>query len=353
MSDFNYPSTGFHHITVCSGAAQADIDFFTQVLGQRLIKQTILFDGRFAHYHLYYANAKIDPGTVMTSFPYNRVPGRPGAGQVSSTAYSVAKGALPFWVEHLDRHAVEHSGIQERFGRKFINMKHPAGLRFEVMEDSRDTRKGWNAGDVPAEASAVGFNTSTFSVREVAEEERFLIEGLGFRKVGQDGCYHRYEIGAGGPGAQVDLLHEPNRPSGSWTFGAGTVHHVAFNVADDGALAEQKGYYEELGYTDVSEIKDRNYFHSIYVRSPGGVLLECAATAEGAFAKDEAFSELGKHLLLPPWFESRREEILTMLEPIQVPEWHPTVTVGVRGTEPSKRVDATFLKEESEVFMKR
>ena len=150
MSDFNYPSTGFHHITVCSGAAQDDIDFFTQVLGQRLIKQTILFDGRFAHYHLYYANAKIDPGTVMTSFPYNRVPGRPGAGQVSSTSYSVGKGTLPFWVEHLNRHAVEHSGMQERFGQKFINMKHPAGLGFEVMEDSRDTRKGWEAGDIPA-----------------------------------------------------------------------------------------------------------------------------------------------------------------------------------------------------------
>jgi glyoxalase family protein len=166
----------------------------------------------------------------------------------------------------------------------------------------------------------------------VEEEDRFLIEGLGFRKIGQDGCHHRYEIGAGGPGAQVDWLHEPQRPSGSWIFGAGTVHHVAFNVADD---------------------KDRNYFHSIYVRSPGGVLLECAATAEGAFAKDEAFSQLGQHLLLPPWFEDRSAEILNMLEPIQVPEWHPAVTVGSRGTETSKCVDATFLKEESEVFMKR
>jgi glyoxalase family protein len=349
---FNYPSTGFHHITVCSGGAQDDIDFFTQVLGQRLIKQTILFDGRFAHYHLYYANAKIDPGTVMTSFPYKRVPGRPGAGQVASTSYSIGKGTLPFWIEHLNRMGVEHSGVQERFGQKFINFKHPAGLRYEVMEDPRDKRQGWDAGDIPRECSAVGFNTSTFSVREIEEEERFLIEALGFRKVGQDGAYHRYEIEKGGPGKQVDLLHEPNRPSGSWIFGAGTVHHVAFNVPDDSALAEQKAFYEELGYTDVSEIKDRNYFHSIYVRSPGGVLLECAATAEGAFAKDEAYSELGKHLLLPPWFEHRRAEILAMLEPITVPEWHPTVTVGVRGTEPSRRVDATFIKEEAESFVK-
>ena len=117
MSDFNYPSTGFHHITVCSGAAQADIDFFTQVLGQRLIKQTILFDGRFAHYHLYYANAKIDPGTVMTSFPYSRVQGRPGAGQVSSTSYSVAKGTLPFWVDHLNRHRSSTPGSRNASGR--------------------------------------------------------------------------------------------------------------------------------------------------------------------------------------------------------------------------------------------
>ena len=204
-------------------------------------------------------------------------------GQVCSSHFlQRAKGTLPFWVDHLDRHAVLHTGIQERFGQKFINMKHPAGLGFEVLEDNRDTRKGWNAGDIPSEASAVGFNTSTFSVREVEEEDRFLIEGLGFRKYGQDGSITAMRSARAARGAQVDLLHEPQRPSGSWIFGAGTVHHVAFNVADDSALAEQKGYYEELGYTDVSEIKDRDYFHSIYVRSPGGVLLECAATADGA-----------------------------------------------------------------------
>jgi glyoxalase family protein len=353
MSNFNYPSTGIHHITICSGRAQDDIDFFTQIMGQRLIKQTILFDGRYAHYHLYYANANIDPGTVMTSFPYNRVPGRPGSGQVYATAYSVAKGSLPFWKEHLDKNKVNHGGIQERFGQKFISFKHPAGLGYEVIEDAADKREGWQAGDIGPGESAVGFNSTILSCREIEEEERFLTEGLGFRKTGVDGRYHRFEIGAGGPGSTVLLYHEPDRPQGSWIFGAGTVHHVAFNVADDKALEEQKAYYEELGYTDVSEIKDRNYFHSIYVRSPSGALLECAATAKGAFAKDEAFSELGKHLLLPPWFEHRRAEIMTMLEPIQVPEWHPSVTVGVRGTPASQRVDATFLREEGQMVMEK
>jgi glyoxalase family protein len=350
--NFDFPSTGIHHITVCSGKAQDDIDFFTQVLGQRLIKQTILFDGRYAHYHLYYANAKIDPATVMTSFPYNRVAGRPGSGQVQSTAYSVMPGSLRFWEEHLNRHGVPHKGIQERFGQKFIEMQHPAGLRFEVIEDARETRTGWQLGDIGPQEAARGFNATTFSVREIEEEGRFLEEGLGFRKTGVDGPYHRYEIGNGGLGATVNLLHEPDKAQGSWTFGAGTVHHVAFNVPDDDSLAMQKGYYEELGYTDVSEIKDRNYFHSIYVRSPGGVLLECAATVPGAFAKDEAYSELGKHLLLPPWFEEKRAEIVAMLDPIRVPEWHPAVTVGVRGTEPSRRVEASFLREEAEEFMK-
>ncbi len=348
--NFNYPSTGIHHITVCSAKAQDDIDFFTGILGQRLIKQTILFDGRFAHYHLYYSNANIDPATVMTSFPYSRVPGRPGSGQVQSTAYSVKPGALKFWVEHLDRNKVAHSGIKERFGQKFVAFQHPSGLGYEVIEDAAETREGWNTDQIREQESARGFNATTFSVREVEEEARFLVEALGFRKAGQDGAYFRFEIGKGGPGATVNLLYEPEKPGGSWTFGAGTAHHVAFNVADDSALAQQKGYYEELGYTDVSEIKDRNYFHSIYVRSPGGVLLECAATAKGAFAKDEAFSELGKHLLLPPWFEHRRAEILAMLEPIRVPEWHPPVTVGVRGTQPSRRVDATFIREEDGGF---
>ena len=197
-------------------------------------------------------------------------------------------------------------------------MKHPAGLAFEVMEDNRDTRKGWNAGDIPAEASAVGFNTSTFSVREVAEEDHFLIEGLGFRKIGQDGCYHRYEIGAGGPGAQVDLLHEPQRPSGSWIFGAGTVHHVAFNVPDDSALAEQKGYYEELGYTDVSEIKDRNTStRSMCVARRRAARMR--RHRRGCVRQGRSLQPVGQHLLLPPWFENRRAEILNMLEPIRVP----------------------------------
>jgi glyoxalase family protein len=115
-------------------------------------------------------------------------------------------------------------------------------------------------------------------------------------------------------------LHEPDRPSGSWSFGAGTAHHMALEVENDEKLAEQKGIYEELGYTDASEIKDRMYFHSVYCRCPGGILVECAATVPAGFAVDEPADQLGQSLLLPPWFESRRQEIEAMLDPITVPE---------------------------------
>ncbi len=340
----NFPSTGFHHITMCAGKAQEDIDFFTQVMGQRLIKQTILFDGRYAHYHLYYANGHIDPGSVMTTFPYSRVQGRTGSGQVQSSVYSVKEGALQFWVEHLDRNKVPHCGIEERFGQRFLGFKHPAGLGIEVIEDARETRQGTATQSIGAAESARGFNSAVFSVREIAEDERFLEDALGFRKTGVDGRYHRFEIGKGGPGCTVELFHDADRPSGSRCFGAGTVHHVAFNVPTDEDLNWQKGYYEELGYTDVSEVKDRNYFHSIYVRAPGGVLIECAATAAGGFTKDEAFNELGTHLLLPAWFEERREEIMAMLEPILVPEWHPKVAIDAKQPIASHR-KPVFIQE--------
>lgn len=335
--------TGVHHITVCAGGAQEDVDFLTHVVGQRLIKQTVLFDGRYAHYHLYYANANAEPGSVFTTFPYNRVKGRPGSGQISSTAYTVSKGALPFWQDHLKRHKAEHDGIEERFGQSFIRFRHPCGLRMEAIEDAADKRKGWTTEEIGPDVALHGFHGPVLSVREIPEQERFFVEALGFRKTGVDGPYSRLEIGTGGANKTIILHHEPDRPAGSWGFGAGTAHHVALDVPSDEALVEQKGIYEELGYTDCSEIKDRNYFHSIYCRSPGGILVECAATAPGAFTRDEPYSELGTHMLLPPWFEQRRAEIMAMLEPIRVPEANGPVEVHHAGPGPSRRNSATFI----------
>src|SRR5204863_287989 len=309
-----------HHITLCPGGAQQDIDFFTQVLGQRLVKQTVLMDGNIPIYHFYYGNADADVGSIATCFPYSRKPGRAGSGQLSCTSYTVPNGAIAFWKDHFDRHQAEHSGVQERFGAKYLRVRHPAGLLFELIEESGDNRNAWATSQIPRDAGTRGFFVAVLSVRDAREQESFFVEALGFQKVGVDGPYHRFEVPGTGPGRIVDLHVEPERGPGSWGFGAGTAHHIAFNVESDEALMKQKAVYEELGYTDASEIKDRFYFHSMYVRSPGGILVECTANVPGGFFKDEAPDELGTTLLLPPWFEDQRAAIVSQLEPITVPE---------------------------------
>jgi len=322
---------GIHHITHCPGPAQADVDFLTQVLGQRLVKQTVLMDGRIPIYHFYYGNGDAEAGSIETSFPYSRRPGRPGTGQVSVVSYSVPRGTAPFWREHFDRHGAEHNGIEERFATPFVRVRHPAGMYFEVVE-ADDHRRPWATKEVGADVAARGFFAAVMSVRSVDEQERFLVDALGFRKVGVDGPYHRFEIPGGGPGSVIDLHHEPARPPGSWTFGAGTFHHIAFTVENDDALVTQKAFYEELGYTDASELKDRFYFHSMYVRSPGGILVECTANAPGGFYLDETPEELGTKLNLPPWYEAQRADIVAMLEPVIVPDVNRPrfVTVATR-----------------------
>src|SRR5215469_12563967 len=316
----DYPLTGYHHITACAGGAQDDVNFFTQALGLRMAKQTVLMDGKIPIYHLYYSNAKIEPGSVMTTFPYNRLKGRRGSGQVHATSFTVAKGSLPFWKDHLKTHKIEQQPMAERFGQSFIRFSHPAGLDFEVLEDRDDKREGWTTPEIGFGEAVHGFHGAVLSVREIPETERFFIDALGFRKTGVDGNYHRFETGTGGANKTVDLLHEPDRPAGSWTFGSGTHHHIALWGADDDALARQKAIYEELGYTDASEIKDRFYFHSMYCRSPGGILVESCCNIGAGFERDETREELGTKLHLPPWWEHRKDEMMAQLEPITVPE---------------------------------
>lgn len=315
-----YPLTGYHHVTACAGGAQEDVDFFTKAVGLRMAKQTVLMDGKIPIYHLYYSNANLEPGSVMTTFPYGRKPGRRGSGQVQATAFTVPKGSLPFWKDHFKRYNVESSEKQERFGQSFIRFQHPSGLAYEMLEDESDKREGWTNPEVSKDVAVHGFHGAVLSVREIPETERFFIEALGFRKTGVDGAYHRFETGSGGANKTVTLLHEPDRPAGSWTFGAGTVHHIALWGADDNALAAQKAIYEELGYTDASEIKDRYYFHSMYCRCPGGILIESCCNIGEGFERDETKAALGTKLHLPPWWENRKEEMMAQLEPITVPE---------------------------------
>jgi glyoxalase family protein len=346
---------GIHHITYCPGPAQQDLDFYTQVLGQRLVKQTVLMDGSIPIYHFYYGNADADAGSIATSFPYSRRTGRVGSGQISVTGYAVPEGTAPFWAEHFRRHGAETGGVQERFGASFVRVTHPAGVEFEVVE-ADDPRRAWTTERIGADVATRGFFGAVLSVCDIEEQERFFVDALGFHKLGIDGAYHRFEIPGGRPGRVIDLLHEPQRAPGSWTFGAGTFHHIAFEVDSDEALVEQKALYEELGYTDASEVKDRFYFHSMYVRSPGGILVECTANVPGGFYQDEAPEELGTKLNLPPWYEDQRADILAQLEPVILPEANrarrdtgplharPAVAAATSAGIPLSRTNADFAR---------
>jgi len=321
MRDEHKLVKGIHHVTSCVGGAQEDIDFLTQVVGQRMIKQTVLFDGQVPIYHLYYANADAEIGTVMTTFPYRQDgrKGRKGTGQVAVTAYSVAEDSLDFWAQHLERHGVKNSGVKRLFGRDRIYFEDPVGLGYEVVGDNRDSRKGWTTNEISEANSVKGFNNVVMTVREIPSMEAYLVDALGFEKTGQEDNYHQYEINGGGPCKTVILREDADTLQGSWTFGEGTVHHVAFQVENDDTQKMLKDWLEGLGYTDASEQKDRNYFHSVYCRSPGGILTEFA-TCDIGFTTDEPLEELGKNLMLPPWFEDRRAEIVAPLEPIKVPQ---------------------------------
>ena len=313
---------GIHHVTSGVSAAQEDIDFFTKAIGLRMIKQTVLFDGQAPIYHLYYANKNAEVGSVMTTFPFKQagLTGRKGTGQIQTTAYSAPKGSLTFWAAHLKKHKVKHGKVYERFGQQRLSFSHPAGLEFDIVEDAKDKREGWTTDEISAKVAIRGFHSVIMSVRDVEEQERFFVDGLGFKKAATEGAHTRFTINKGGAGKTVDLLHEPKKAQGSWTFAQGLVHHIAFSVPTEKEQTVVKAHLEGLGYTDVSEIKDRNYFHSIYCRSPGGVLCEIA-TCDIGFAIDEPADKLGQTLLLPPWFEPRRAEIVAPLEKIKPPAY--------------------------------
>ena len=268
---------------------------------------------------------------------------------------------MKFWSDHLNRHNITHSGFQERFGQHFIRLNHPCGLQLEVIEDAADPRHGWTTNEISADVTTRGFHGPVLSVREIAETEGFFIDALGFRKTGVDGAYHRFEIGAGGVARTVTLLHEPDRPAGSWIFGAGTAHHLALEVENDEKLAEQKALYDELGYTDCSEIKDRLYFHSIYCRCPGGILVECAATApraalrlmnqpinsepacccpRGSSRVARRSSRCWSRTRVP---ESNRRAGISASAPVKAPV--PASSEEVSGAPASRRTDAVFIRK--------
>ena len=292
-------------------------------MGQRLIKQTVLFDGRYAHYHFYYANANAEVGSVMTTFPYKRVPGRPGSGQIQSTVVQRAGGdAETFRVDHLKRHNIENSGAQERFGRKFVRSAIPP-VCCSRCSRSRPMRAGAGrrrktAGQLPVARvlrdRAVG--------APVRRKETGPDRGApGSTRQVRKGPDHQDQVNNGGASRTVTCITSRIWNQGSWGFGAGCGHHMALEVESD----------EKARGTESAGRRAR--LNPLY-RDQGSQrlplnLLPCAGRYPGRSARppprvdlrrDEPWEELGMNLLLPPWFEHQRAEIIKMLEPITVPE---------------------------------
>jgi glyoxalase family protein len=312
----NSPILGLHHVTAISGDPQTNVDFYTGVLGLRLIKKTVNFDDP-STYHLYYGDGVGSPGTVMTFFPWPRVRrGTLGSGQTSATAFAVPKHSLDFWRQRLEETLVRADDV-ERFDVPGLAFADPDGLRLELLASAQPGggREPWDGASVPAEHAIRGFDGVTLLHAGSNATERLLVDAMGFRRVAADGQRVRFESGDGGSGTFVDLLHNPN--AGPGRVAGGSVHHIAFRLADDDAQAEWQNRLFDAGHP-TTEVKDRMYFHSIYFREPGGVLFELATDNPG-FATDESVEELGTGLRLPPWFESARDRIEKSLPSLEEP----------------------------------
>lgn len=308
---------GFHHLTAIVGDPQQNIDFYTRVLGQRLVKQTVNFDDP-GTYHLYYGDGEGAPGTILTFFPWPHAPqGRRGTGQIVTIAFSIPATALDYWVDRLSQHGVAITGPTARFNEQVISFLDPHGLSLElVAHQGVGLRSGWENGPIPEVYAIRGFSSITLAETNQEQSAAMLTEVLGFRPLQQEGNRFRYEVGAGGPGTLVDVLSQPDQPRGR--IAVGTVHHVAWRAEDD---AHQLAWRQRLlnsGH-DVTPVLDRQYFHSIYFREPGGVVFEIATDPPG-FSVDESTEELGTHLKLPEWLEPHRFKIEEVLPQIHIPE---------------------------------
>jgi glyoxalase family protein len=311
----NTETSGIHHVTAIAGDPQRNVDFYGGLLGMRMVKKTINFDDP-GTYHLYYGDGAGTPGSIMTFFPWASAPrGRIGAGQLTVTSFSVPASSLGYWTERLVEGGVRFEKPEDRFGDTVLRFPDPDGLRLELFAAAEDTREGWADGPVPADNAVRGFHHVTLAVADPSPTADLMTTTLGFRQTGEAEGRTRYEAGEGGPGNTVDVADGTGFPRG--TRGVGTVHHVAFRVPDEETQLELREQVAALGY-DVTPVRDRNYFRSIYFREPGGVLFEIATDPPG-FAVDEEPEHLGESLRLPSWLEPQRDQLEDLLPPLRIP----------------------------------
>jgi glyoxalase family protein len=312
---------GIHHVTAIASDPQRNVDFYAGTLGLRMIKRTVNFDDP-GTYHLYYGDAVGTPGTIMTFFAWPGARrGRVGTGQVGVTSFSIPERSFDYWQDRLVRDGVDVAALAARFAERVDDFRYPDGLPLELIATVvNDPRQGWRDGPVPHGHAIRGFHGVTLLERGggACEPTKSLLTALGFRLVRQEDDRFRFAAGADGAasGALVDILCRPGLPLGQ--IAAGTVHHVAWRTQDD---AQQEAWRQRIlaSGIDVTPVRDRQYFRSIYFREPGGVLFEIATDAPG-FTIDESPERVGTGLMLPPWLESRRAQLERTLPPLRLPE---------------------------------
>jgi glyoxalase family protein len=316
--------TGIHHLTAVTGNARGNLDFYAKTLGLRLVKKPVNQDDTSA-YHLFYADGKGSPGTDITFFDWPAPRERRGTHSIVRTGFRVAgPESLRYWAGRLKELGVSHGGVAERDGRQTLDFEDSEGQRLSlVVDDGEWTPRPWEKSPVTAEHQVRGLGPITISVPSLRGTDAVLTKVMGFRPVReyqakssdggeQTATVHVFETGAGGPAAELHVAIEPHlRPARS---GAGGVHHVAFRVPTYGEYDQWYERLQEIGVPNSGPV-DRFYFRSLYFREPNGILFELA-TDEPGFAADEPMETLGEKLALPPFLESRRQQIEAGLKPI-------------------------------------
>ena len=317
---------GIHHVTAIASDPQRNLDFYIGLLGLRLVKRTINFDDP-GTYHFYFGDGRGTPGTILTFFPWPGAQrGHPGVGQIEATAFAISPDSIGYWLDRFKEQHVTAEKTSARFGEDVIRFTDPDGLALELIagvearvspaDPRRFATEFWIDSTVPAEYSLRGFHSVSAALEGYERTAKLLTESFGYRLVEESGNRFRFVVPSeSGPGRIVDLLCMPDDRAGH--VAAGSVHHIAFRAKDEAEQLKWREQLVDLGY-NVTPVIDRTYFHSIYFREPGGVLFEIATEPPG-FTLDETLEELGNHLRLPPWMESARSQIETILPPIQVP----------------------------------
>ncbi|WP_214722202.1 ring-cleaving dioxygenase [Exiguobacterium sp. s192] len=308
---------GIHHVTAITSSAEKNYEFFTNVLGMRLVKKTVNQDD-IQTYHLFFADDKGSAGTDMTFFDFPGIPkGTHGTNEIFKTAFRVPTDeALHYWIKRFDKYDVKHRGIKEQFGKKTLSFVDFDDQQYMLISDEHNegiaSGTPWQNGPVPLEFAITGLGPIHIRIAEFDRLKEVLEKAMLMREIDQAGSLHLFEMGQGGNGAQVIVEHNLLLPSGRQGFG--TVHHVAFRVEDTAALNEWISRMQDLQF-NTSGYVDRFFFESLYARVARGVLFEWATDGPG-FMGDEPYETVGEKLSLPPFLESQRQQIEQMVRPI-------------------------------------